>query len=75
MAKNLTEGDRVQITSLPTEVKNGQDDGLDKYNPRGVHGVVVKVGGGNVKGLPIRVQWPNGYFNRYAGNNLEKVEL
>lgn len=69
----LTEGDKVKITSLPVDVKNGKDDTLDKYNPRGVVGVVVQVGGGNSKGLPIRVEWPGGYFNRYAGNNLEKV--
>ena len=70
----LSEGDLVRITSLPVDVKNGKDDSPDKYNPRGVSGVVVQVGGGNVKGLPIRVQWPNGYCNRYAGNNLEKVD-
>ena len=68
----LKEGDTVVLKSLPTEVKEGNDN-VSKYNPRGVKGTVVQVGGGRVKGLPIRVRWPNGFHNRYGGNNLERV--
>lgn len=72
---NLRPGDEVVIKSLPTEIKNVDGDSLSKYNPRNVKGVVIQVGGGNVKGLPVRVEWPGGYRNRYAGNNLEKIEM
>jgi hypothetical protein len=72
MMKDITEGTEVLLRALPEAVSTPDMVQLNrKYNPYNVPGVVVKVGGGRVKGLPVRVKWSNGYYNRYAFSQLE----
>ena len=72
----ITEGTEVLLRALPKAVNTPDMAKLNrKYNPRNVPGLVVKVGGGRVKGLPVRVKWSNGYYNRYAFSQLSHVLL